>query len=63
MGPLAVELLRHGLLKHEQVLHIEQGRQIGRPSTLYARTTPAQPEPRIEVGGSARIVARGQFSI
>ena len=63
VGPLAVELLRHGLLKHEQVLHIEQGRQIGRPSTLYARITPAEPDARIEVGGSARIVARGQFTI
>ncbi|MEY2932399.1 MAG: hypothetical protein RL033_3148 [Pseudomonadota bacterium] len=63
VGPLAVELLRRGVLKHEQVLVIEQGRQIGRPSTLYARVTPGDPEPRIEVGGSGRIVARGQFLI
>lgn len=63
VGPLAIELLRHGVLKHEQVLHIEQGRQIGRPSTLYGRITSGEPGPRIEVGGSARIVARGQFVI
>jgi len=38
--------------------------EIGRPSTLYARVDgAADAVERVEVGGSAVIVARGEFSI
>jgi trans-2,3-dihydro-3-hydroxyanthranilate isomerase len=60
VGPLALHLSRQRRLGVDRVLTIEQGAEIGRPSTLYAR---ALAENSVEVGGSACIVARGQFSI
>src|ERR687888_551355 len=53
-GPLAVHLLRHGLIAAGDEIEISQGAEIGRPSTLYARAwgTPDEIE-RVEVGGSA----------
>ena len=62
VGPLALHLVEQGRLAAADVLCVEQGAEIQRPSTLYARITPGDP-PRIEVGGSARVVARGQFVI
>lgn len=59
-GPLALQLLRDGRLPAGETLRIEQGAEVKRPSTLFARIS-AGPEPRVEVGGSARVVARGQF--
>jgi trans-2,3-dihydro-3-hydroxyanthranilate isomerase len=43
-------------------IEIRQGAEIGRPSLLYARVagTPERID-RVEVGGSAVIVAGGQF--
>jgi trans-2,3-dihydro-3-hydroxyanthranilate isomerase len=63
-GPLAVHLLRHGRTESGQEIEIEQGVEIGRPSRLYARAfgTPERIE-RVEVGGSAVIVARGEFQL
>jgi trans-2,3-dihydro-3-hydroxyanthranilate isomerase len=63
-GPLAVHLLRHGRLESGTQIEIAQGAEIDRPSTLYARVhgTPDQIE-RVEVGGSAVIVARGEFRL
>jgi trans-2,3-dihydro-3-hydroxyanthranilate isomerase len=63
-GPLAVHLLRHGRLESGTQIEISQGAEIDRPSTLYARVhgTPEQIE-RVEVGGSAVIVARGEFRL
>src|SRR4051812_34030440 len=61
-GPLAVHLLRNGRLRPGELLRIQQGAEMKRPSTLYARVS-ADAEPRVEVGGCARIVARGQFLI
>jgi trans-2,3-dihydro-3-hydroxyanthranilate isomerase len=61
-GPLALHLSRAGRLGPSDVLCIEQGVEIGRPSTLYARIGAGQ-TPSIEVGGTARLVARGQFTI
>jgi trans-2,3-dihydro-3-hydroxyanthranilate isomerase len=61
-GPLALHLARHGRIAFGDEIEIEQGVEIGRPSKLYARvdgTTDAVE--RIEVGGSAVIVARGEF--
>jgi trans-2,3-dihydro-3-hydroxyanthranilate isomerase len=62
VGPLALHLTRAGRLASADVLTVEQGAELGRPSTLYARIG-AGSEPSIEVGGSARVVARGQFVI
>jgi trans-2,3-dihydro-3-hydroxyanthranilate isomerase len=59
-GPLALQLVREGRLPAGETLRIEQGAEVKRPSTLFARVG-ADPEPRVEVGGSARLVARGQF--
>jgi trans-2,3-dihydro-3-hydroxyanthranilate isomerase len=62
VGPLALHLTRHDRLAGDQVLRVEQGVEMGRPSTLYARIGRGEPR-SIEVGGSARVVARGQFAL
>ena len=63
-GPLALHLARHGRIAFGDEIEISQGAEIGRPSTLYARADgTADAVERIEVGGSAVIVARGEFSI
>lgn len=63
-GPLAVHLARHGRIAWGEEIEISQGAEIGRPSTLYAR---AEAEDgavtRVEVGGAAVVVARGEFSV
>jgi trans-2,3-dihydro-3-hydroxyanthranilate isomerase len=63
-GPLAVHLLRHGRIESGQEIEIEQGAEIGRPSRLHARAegTPERID-RVAVGGSAVIVARGEFQL
>jgi trans-2,3-dihydro-3-hydroxyanthranilate isomerase len=63
-GPLCVHLVRHGVVPPGQEIEITQGVEILRPSKLYARVegTPEQIE-RVEVGGSAVIVARGEFKL
>jgi trans-2,3-dihydro-3-hydroxyanthranilate isomerase len=60
VGPLALHLRRAGRLADGAVLRVEQGIEMGRPSTLYARIGDGA-APSIEVGGCAKIVARGQF--
>jgi trans-2,3-dihydro-3-hydroxyanthranilate isomerase len=61
-GPLACHLARHGRIPFGQEIEISQGAEIGRPSTLYARADgTAERIERVEVGGSAVIVARGEF--
>jgi trans-2,3-dihydro-3-hydroxyanthranilate isomerase len=61
-GPLAVHLSRHGRIAFGEEIEISQGAEVGRPSLLYARAegSPERIE-RVEVGGSAVIVARGDF--
>ena len=61
-GPLACHVVRHGLAEAGSELEITQGIEIKRPSTLYAcaHGTPERIE-RVEVGGEAVIVARGEF--
>ena len=59
-GPLALHLARHGRIAFDDEIEISQGVEIGRPSTLYAV---AHTPERIEVGGSAVLVARGEFRI
>ncbi|HKH30044.1 MAG TPA: PhzF family phenazine biosynthesis protein, partial [Gaiellaceae bacterium] len=63
-GPLALHLARHGRIAFGDEIEISQGAEIARPSTLYARVegTPDAVE-AIEVGGSAVIVARGEFRL
>lgn len=61
-GPLAVHLFRNKLLREGDTLEIEQGTEIKRPSKLYARVhTQDGALHRVEVGGSAVTVARGEF--
>jgi trans-2,3-dihydro-3-hydroxyanthranilate isomerase len=62
-GPIALYLRDRGLLELGAELRILQGAEVRRPSTLYARVMGNAAEPSIEVGGMARIVARGQFVI
>jgi trans-2,3-dihydro-3-hydroxyanthranilate isomerase len=59
-GPLALHLARHGRTAFGDEIVIRQGEEIGRPSTLYA--VARSPE-EIEVGGSAVVVARGEFRL
>ena len=61
-GPLAVHLARHGRIAFGQQIEIRQGAELGRPSLLRARAVgSAERVERVEVGGSAVIVARGEF--
>jgi trans-2,3-dihydro-3-hydroxyanthranilate isomerase len=63
-GPLAVHLVRHGRIAFGDEIEIEQGGEIGRPSTLHAHVDGAgETIERVRVGGSAVIVARGEFAI
>jgi trans-2,3-dihydro-3-hydroxyanthranilate isomerase len=59
-GPLALHLARHGRIAFGDEIEIRQGAEIGRPSTLYAVARSAE---EIEVGGSAVVVARGEFRL
>jgi trans-2,3-dihydro-3-hydroxyanthranilate isomerase len=63
-GPLAVHLARHGKIGWGEEIEISQGAEIGRPSTLHARADgSAEQVERVEVGGSAVTVARGEFRL
>jgi len=63
-GPLAVHLSRHGRIRFGEEIEIRQGAEVGRPSLLYARAEgTAQSIERVEVGGSAVIVASGRFCL
>jgi trans-2,3-dihydro-3-hydroxyanthranilate isomerase len=63
-GPLAVHLARHGRIGFGDEIEITQGVEIGRPSKLFARADgSAEQLDRVEVGGSAVIVARGELRL
>ncbi len=63
-GPLALHLARHGQIAFGDEIEISQGAEIGRPSTLFARADgSADAVERVEVGGSAVTVARGEFRL
>ena len=63
-GPLALHLARHGRIAFGDEIELSQGDEIGRPSKLFARVTgSAEKVETIEVGGSAVIVARGEFKL
>ena len=63
-GPIACHLARHGEISWGEEIVLEQGVEMGRPSILHARA-----EGRggtieaVEVGGSAVVVARGEFRL
>jgi trans-2,3-dihydro-3-hydroxyanthranilate isomerase len=61
-GPLAIHLARHGRIRFGEQIEIGQGAEINRPSTLYA-TVDGEGDriDRVEVGGSAVVVARGEL--
>jgi trans-2,3-dihydro-3-hydroxyanthranilate isomerase len=63
-GPLAVHLARHGRIAFGDEIQISQGAELKRPSTLHARAYGnAKSVERVEVGGSAVVVARGEFRL
>jgi trans-2,3-dihydro-3-hydroxyanthranilate isomerase len=63
-GPIACHLARHGRIAWGEEIVLRQGVEMGRPSMLHAR---ADGEGgligAVEVGGSAVIVARGEFRL
>jgi trans-2,3-dihydro-3-hydroxyanthranilate isomerase len=63
-GPLAIHLARHGRIQFGEEIEITQGAEIGRPSKLYAQVEGEGDRiDRVRVGGSAVIVARGEFNL
>jgi trans-2,3-dihydro-3-hydroxyanthranilate isomerase len=63
-GPIACHLARHGVIEWGTEIVITQGVEIGRPSTLHARAEGGDGLiDSVEVGGSAVIVARGEFRL
>ncbi len=63
-GPLAVHLARHGRVQYGTDVEIEQGAEIGRPSLIRARVEGSGERiDRVLVGGSAVIVARGEYRL
>jgi len=63
-GPLAIHLARHGRIAFGEQIEIRQGAEVGRPSVLYARAEGSRERvERVEVGGSAVVVARGAFRV
>src|SRR5207253_5743823 len=63
-GPLVVHLARHGRIAWGDEIEITQGVEIKRPSKLYARAEGSDGAvERVEVDGSAVVVARGEFKL
>jgi trans-2,3-dihydro-3-hydroxyanthranilate isomerase len=63
-GPLACHLARHGRVAFGAEIQVSQGAELGRPSTLYARVEGSRDRiERVEVGGAAVVVARGEFRL
>jgi trans-2,3-dihydro-3-hydroxyanthranilate isomerase len=63
-GPLAVHLVRHGRIGYADEIEISQGVEVGRPATLYARVDgEGDRVDRVAVGGSAVVVARGEYRL
>jgi len=61
-GPLAVHLARHGRIAFGDEIEIRQGAELKRPSLLFARAVGSRERiERVEVGGSAVLVAKGEF--
>jgi trans-2,3-dihydro-3-hydroxyanthranilate isomerase len=59
-----VHLARHGSIAFGEEIEIRQGQEIGRPSRLRACAFgSAETLERVEVGGSAVVVAGGRFAL
>jgi trans-2,3-dihydro-3-hydroxyanthranilate isomerase len=63
-GPIACHLARHGRIRWESDIVIEQGVELGRPSLLHARADGRDGRiEAVEVGGAAVVVARGEYRL
>jgi len=63
-GPLAVHLARYGRIAFGEEIEVRQGAEVGRPSLLNARAEGSRERIEcVEVGGSAVIVAHGEFQL
>jgi trans-2,3-dihydro-3-hydroxyanthranilate isomerase len=63
-GPLGIHLVRHGRIGFGDEVEVSQGVEIGRPSQLFVRVDGSGDTiERVEVGGSAVTVARGEFRL
>ena len=63
-GPLGVHLVRHGRISFGDEIEVSQGAELLRPSKLYVRVDGSGNNiERVEVGGSAVVVARGEFKL
>ena len=63
-GPLAFHLARHGRISFGDEIEIRQGAEIGRPSLIRAAAHgSAEHVERVVVGGSAVIVAEGEYRL
>lgn len=63
-GPIACHLARHGRIAWGDEIVLAQGGEIGRPSVLHARADGGDGLiDAVEVGGSAVVVARGEFRL
>ena len=63
-GPLGVHLVRHGLVPFGQRIEVSQGKEIGRPSTLYIQVDGSKDTiEHVYVGGYTVIVAHGQYRL
>lgn len=63
-GPLAVHLARHRRIGYGEQIEIRQGAEILRPSLIHARVEGVEGRiDRVLVGGSAVIVARGEYRL
>jgi trans-2,3-dihydro-3-hydroxyanthranilate isomerase len=63
-GPIACHLARHRQIEWGEEIVLAQGASIGRPSVLHARVEGGSGLiDQVEVGGSAVVVARGEFRL
>ena len=62
-GPLGAYMAAHGLGKMPGSLVVRQGDEAGRPSSLFVTALPDGDSWSVSVGGSVRIVARGEFDL
>lgn len=63
-GPLAIHLARHGMVPFGQRIRIRQGVEMGRPSTMFATAFGEGDRViRVEVSGSAVVIARGTLRL
>ena len=63
-GPLAVHLVRHGVVEPGTTIEIHQGAEIARPSLLRARVEGSRDKvDAVFVGGAAVVVARGHYQL